>query len=191
MKSSSISFFISIRENFNGHSSFSNDPLNFGDFSTSGTLLNSENDIPTLAFLSSILTVMGLGFGSALISSCRREGGDDGEEDARAAEQFRLVKVAIEVSGEKYDLAAVVMRRRRKGFSWCGLVQVAHGEGLPASMEDSQWWLKMTTICGSDGGGHGGLRLTTRLMMVEIGFGGGKVGRNGGKVGGDGFRVSI
>ncbi|XP_052733541.1 uncharacterized protein LOC108339077 [Vigna angularis] len=28
----------------------------------------------------------------------------------------------------------------------------------------------MTAICSSDGGGHGGLRLTTRLMVVEIGL---------------------
>lgn len=49
----------------------------------------------------------------------------------------------------------------------------------------------MTTICGSDGGGHGGSRLTTRLMAVEIGFGSDKVGGSGNKVGGDRIRVSV
>ncbi|WVY97255.1 hypothetical protein V8G54_029406 [Vigna mungo] len=59
MKSSSISFFVSVRENFSGRSSFSGDPLNFGDFPAPETLLNGENDVPTPAFLSSILTVTG------------------------------------------------------------------------------------------------------------------------------------
>ncbi|KOM38691.1 hypothetical protein LR48_Vigan03g207300 [Vigna angularis] len=63
MKSSSISFFISIKENFSGRSSFSDDPLNFGDFSVLGTLLNGKNNVPTPTFLSSILTITGaIGF---------------------------------------------------------------------------------------------------------------------------------
>ncbi|KAG2389769.1 serine/threonine-protein kinase [Vigna angularis] len=63
LKSSSISFFISIRENFSGRSSFSGDPLNFGDFLAPGTLFNGVYDVPTPTFLSSILSVTGaIGF---------------------------------------------------------------------------------------------------------------------------------
>ncbi|WVY89361.1 hypothetical protein V8G54_034875 [Vigna mungo] len=91
MKFSSISFFISVRENFSGRSSFSGNPLNFGHFSVLGTLLNGENDVSTLAFISSILTAIGaIGFwGSVLgliwgscagFSECRLEYQDAREE---------------------------------------------------------------------------------------------------------------
>ncbi|KOM38246.1 hypothetical protein LR48_Vigan03g162800 [Vigna angularis] len=43
----------------------------------------------------------------------------------------------------------------------------------------------------SDGGGHGGSQLTMRLMVVEIGFSGDKVGGIGDKVNGDGITISL
>ncbi|WVY89528.1 hypothetical protein V8G54_035042 [Vigna mungo] len=175
MKFSSISFFIRIRENFRGYSSFSGNPFNFADFPVPGTLLNGKNDIPTPTFLSSILTITG-----AIRSR------DELVEDEDVREEMMEKKTvgegfAMEVFGEEDDLAAV------DGAAWCEWLVEDWWRGwwrrkvLAASMEDSR----------SDGSGHGGSRLTMRLMVVKIGFGDDdKVGGSSGKVGGDGIRVS-
>ncbi|WVZ21038.1 hypothetical protein V8G54_008360 [Vigna mungo] len=172
MKFSSISFFIRVRENLRGYSSFSGGPFNFADFLVPGTLLNGENDIPTPTFLSSILTItggsdLGLIWGSwAGFSGCKVE-----DEDAR--EEMMEKKTvgegfAMEVSGEEDDLAAI--------------------DGLV---------VRMVATLGF-GGVNGGFTVMVEddgdlwLMVVEIGFGGdGKVGDSSDKVGGDGIRVSV
>ncbi|WVZ06798.1 hypothetical protein V8G54_020144 [Vigna mungo] len=111
---------------------------------------------------------MGLIWGSwAGFSGCRVE-----DEDAR--EEMMEKKTVgegftMEVSGEEDDLAAI------DGAAWRWCVNCGGGS-LRTGGEDGGD-ARMTAICGSDGSRHGGSRLTTRLMVVEIGFGGdGKVG---------------
>ncbi|WVZ24091.1 hypothetical protein V8G54_002635 [Vigna mungo] len=107
-------------------------------------------------------------------------------EDGDAREEMMEKKTIARRSNLEDDLAVVDGATATQSGShgaawhWCfnggsGSLRIGGEDGGDTTM---------STICGFDGGGHGGSRLATRLMVVEIGFGGDKVGGSGDKVGG-------
>ncbi|WVY92278.1 hypothetical protein V8G54_037792 [Vigna mungo] len=129
-------------------------------------------------WVSRIATVtLGLGFCS---------GFDLGVEDKDARKEMTEKKTLAQRSDigcEEDDL--VVVDGAMTWFSWCGLMRVARGEALCVNGAGGS--LRTGGFGGVNGAfkvmveDDGELRLAARLMVVEIGFGGGKVGDSGGK----------
>ncbi|WVZ15542.1 hypothetical protein V8G54_013108 [Vigna mungo] len=152
-----------------------------------GTLLNDENDVPTptvngsdwvLGLTSHNDDIRFLGFISRL---------DLGVEDENAREETMKKKTLAQRSDlgcEEDDLTVVdgvtTTQSDSRGAAWCWCVNDGGGS-LRTGGEDGGDG-RMMAICGSNGGGHGGSRLTMRLIVVEIGF-------SVGKVEGDGIRI--